>query len=77
MRNLTETIKRKSDQYAAIELQLLAHCEELDDKQAEIVALRDKIAEAVVFTPPSPPAPRNTSTSNSGVTQTALHFCRQ
>ena len=27
-----KTIKRKSDQYAAIELQLLAHCEELDDK---------------------------------------------
>jgi hypothetical protein len=54
---LKEAIKRKSDQYASIELQLLAHCEELEGKELEVVELRAKVAEAVVFTPPQAPTP--------------------
>jgi len=54
---LKECIKRRSDQYAALELQLLANCEELEGKELEVIALREKIAEAVVFTPPPAPTP--------------------
>jgi len=52
---LKEAIKRKSDQYASIELQLVAHCEELEGKELEVVEVRARVAEAVVFTPPQAP----------------------
>ena len=57
VKGLRSVIKRKSDQYDAIHAQIVGHCDQIRQKELEVVALNEQIAKAIVVAPPTPPQP--------------------